>query len=89
MPRSRHTDPAFRYRRFEQDIIVLCVRWYISYRLSYRDLVEMIAERAVSVAPSTIYRWVQHFVPEFEKRWSQYAKPIGSSWRVDEPWRSL
>ena len=84
MPRSRHSDPAFRCRRFEQDIIILCVRWYISYRLSYRDLVEMMAERGINVAPSTIYRWVQHFVPEFEKRWNGYSKSIGSSWRVDE-----
>lgn len=66
MPRSRHADAAFRYRHFEQDSIVLCVRWYISYRLSYRDLVEIMAERGVTVAPSTIYRWVQRFVPEFE-----------------------
>lgn len=83
MPRSRHADAAFRYRHFEQDIIVLCVRWYISYRLSYRDLVEMMAERGIHVSPSSIYRWVQRFVPEFEKRWNQCRKPIGTSWRVD------
>jgi transposase-like protein len=61
MPRSRHADTALRYRHFEQDIIVLCVRWYISYRLSYRDLVEMMAERGINVSPSTIYRWVPRF----------------------------
>lgn len=84
MPRSRHADSAFRYRHFEPDLIVLCVRWYVTYRLSYRDLVEIIAERGVTVAPSTIYRWVQRFVPEFEKRWGRYAKLVGCSWRVDE-----
>ena len=45
MPRSRHSDPVFRYRHHKQDIIILCVRWYITYRLSYRDLAEMMAER--------------------------------------------
>ena len=84
MPRSRHADAAFRYRHFEQDLIVLCVRWYVTYRLSYRDLAQMMAERGIAVAPSTIYRWVQRFVPEFEKRWGGFAKPVGGSWRVDE-----
>jgi transposase-like protein len=45
MPRHRRRDPIFRYRRYEDDIVVLCVRWYISYRLSLRDLAEMMAER--------------------------------------------
>ena len=50
-------DPIYRKRAFDADIIVLCVRWYISYRLSYRDLVEMMAERGVSMAHTTILRW--------------------------------
>jgi transposase-like protein len=74
----------FRRRRFDRLIIVLCVRWYVSYKLSYRDLVEMMAERGLSMAHSTILRWVQRFVPVFEKRWRKYAKPVGGSWRVDE-----
>ncbi len=69
---------------FRAEIIVLCVRWYLGYKLSYRDLAEMIAERGVSVAPSTILRWVQHYTPEFEKRWNRLARPVGVSWRVDE-----
>lgn len=84
MPRTRHSGAASRFRHFDQDMIVLCVRWYITYRLSYPDLVEMMAERGISVSPSTIYRWVQHFVPEFEKRWYRLRKRTGSSWRVDE-----
>jgi len=52
--------------------------------LSYRDLAEMMAERSVTVSHTTILRWVQRFVPEFEKRWSRHARPIGTSWRVDE-----
>ncbi len=78
MPRSRHSDAASRYRRFDQDMIVLCVRWYTTYRLSYRDVMGMMAERGVSVSPGTIYRWVQRFVPEFEKRWNQHRMRTGS-----------
>ena len=79
MPRHRHVDPIFRYRRHEDTVIVLAVRWYISYRLSLRDLVEMLAERGLELYPSTIWRWVQRFVPEFEKRWNLLRKPIVSS----------
>jgi transposase-like protein len=77
-------DPMYRRRSFDADIIELCVRWYITYRLSYRDLVAMMAERGVEVSHTTILRWVVRYVPEFEKRWSRYARRIGSSWRVDE-----
>ena len=55
-------------RQFDTDIIVLCVRWYITYRLSYRDLVAMMAERGVIMSHTTIMRWVIRYVPEFEKR---------------------
>ena len=74
----------FRGRHFNHSIIILRVRWYITYKLSYRDLVEMMAERGVDVSHTTILRWVQRFVPEFEKRWKRYARPVGTSWRVDE-----
>jgi transposase-like protein len=46
---------------------------YLRYKLSTRDLVEMMAERGVSLVHTTILLWVQHYVPEFEKCWSQYA----------------
>ena len=68
----------------DRSIIILCVRWYITYKLSYRDLVEMMAERGVDISHTTILRWVQFYVPEFEKRWNHYARPVGTSWRVDE-----
>ena len=58
----------FKGRHFEQEIIVLCVRWYLRYKLSYRDLVEMMAERGLSVAHTTIMRWVRRYTPEFDKR---------------------
>jgi transposase-like protein len=77
-------DPIYRRRVFDAEIIVLCVRWYITYRLSYRDLVGMMAERGVTVAHSTILRWVTRYVPEYEKRWSRFSQPVGTSWRCDE-----
>ena len=77
-------DPIYRRRRFEAEIIELCVRWYITYRLSYRDLVAMMAERGLVVSHTTILRWVIRYVPEFEKRWSRRARKVHSSWRVDE-----
>src|SRR5450631_475055 len=82
-------DPMYRQRFFDADIIELCVRWYITYRLSYRDLVEMTAERGVEVAHSSILRWVTGYVPEFEKRWGRFSKPAGTSWRVDETYVSI
>ena len=51
---------------------------------SYRDLVEMMAERGVDLAHTTIMRWIQRFVPEFEKRWNRFAYKAGRSWRVDQ-----
>ena len=70
-------DAIYRKRAFDADTIELCVRWYITYRLSYRDLVEMMAERGVQVAHSTILRWVTRYVPEFVKRWSRFSKAVG------------
>ena len=63
---------------------MLCVRWYLRYKLSFRDLVEMMAERGLSLAHTTIMRWIQRYAPEFEKRWNRFACPVGQSWRVDE-----
>ena len=74
----------FKGRHFDRQVIVLCVRWYLGYQLSSRDLVEMMGERGIELAHTTILRWVQRYVPEFEKRWSQYARAIGGSWRCDE-----
>ena len=77
-------DGLFKGRHFDQEIIVLCVRWYLRYKLSFRDLAEMMAERGLSLAHTTIMRWIQCYVPEFEKRWNRFARPAGRSWRVDE-----
>jgi len=84
MTRPIARDPIYRRRRFDAEVIELCVRWYITYRLSYRDLVAMMAERGIAVSHTTIHRWVIRYVPEFEKRWNRFARPVNSSWRVDE-----
>jgi transposase-like protein len=60
------------------------VRWYLRFKLSFRDLVEMMAERGIDLAHTTIMRWIQRYVPEFEKRWNRFACKAGGSWRVDE-----
>ncbi|MCP4486115.1 MAG: IS6 family transposase [Gammaproteobacteria bacterium] len=75
---------AFKWRHFTPEIILLCVRWYLRYRLSYRDLVEMMEERGLSVAHSTIIRWVHHFSLELEKRVRPFLKTPNDSWRMDE-----
>jgi hypothetical protein len=84
MTKAIARDPIYRRRRFQAEVIELCVRWYITYRLSYRDLVAMMAERGVDVSHTTILRWVVRYVPEFEKRWARYARHVNSSWRVEE-----
>src|SRR5271155_3908895 len=83
-PRHPPRHPLFSQRLFADDIIITCVRWHLRFKLSYRDLAELARELGVSVAPSTVLRWVVRYVPEFEKRWQAYEWPVGDSWRVDE-----
>jgi transposase-like protein len=84
MPRLVPTEELFKGRHFDQEIVVLCVRWYLSFKLSYRDLVAMMGERGIDLAHTTILRWVQHYTPEFERRWKRFARSVGGSWRMDE-----
>ncbi|WP_040444417.1 IS6 family transposase [Ktedonobacter racemifer] len=74
----------FKWRHFQADIILLCVRWYLRSALSYRDLEEMMLERGLHVDHTTIYRWVQHYAPELERRCRAHLKTTADSWRVDE-----
>ncbi|MEO1396917.1 MAG: IS6 family transposase [Cyanobacteria bacterium J06634_5] len=74
----------FKWRHFQSDLILLNVRWYLRYSLSYRDFEEMMLERGVKVDHTTIYRWVQAYSPELDKRCRLYLKPTNDSWRVDE-----
>jgi transposase-like protein len=84
MARRISRDPIYRGCRFSAETIETCVRWYMTYRLSYRDLVAMMAERGIVVSHTTIMRWVLRYVPEYERRWARFARSPGSSWRMDE-----
>jgi len=75
---------TFKWRHFQAEIILLCVQWSLRYALSYRDLEEIMQERGLSVDHSTIYRWVQHYAPELDRRCRASAKTAVDSWRVDE-----
>ena len=75
---------SFKWRHFQPDIILLCVRWYLRYALSYRDLEEMMTERGLHVDHTTIYRWVQFYAPELDRRCRPFVKATTDSWRVDE-----
>ena len=84
MPRASPRDPIYRRRRYSPEVIELWVRWYITYRLSYRDLVAMTAEQGTAVSHTTIMRWVQRYVPEYERRCARFSRSTGQSWRMDE-----
>ena len=78
-------EQLFEGRDFDREVIILCVRWYLRFKLSLRDLVEVMAERGLSLAHTTIMGWVWRYAPEFEKRWKRFAQAnVGRSWRVDE-----
>ena len=80
---NQHKSP-FKWRHFEPSLILLCVRWYCRYQLSYRDVEEMMRERGLDVDHSTVFRWVQRYAPEINKRIRQHLKMSGTSYRVDE-----
>jgi putative transposase len=76
---------SFKFRHFQKEAILLSVRWYISYALSYRDLEEMMLERGMEVDHSTIQRWVVYYAPKLEEKFRKnYKKKVGGSWRMDE-----
>ena len=77
------SDP-FKWHHFLPEIILQCVRWYCRYALSYRDLSEMMRERGVEVDHTTVYRWVQTYGPELDKRCRPNLRSTNDSWRVDE-----
>src|SRR5512135_1276978 len=82
-PKTRMID--FNGHRFEKDLILLCVRWYLAYPLSYRNLEEIMEERGVAVDHSNSYRWVQTLTPQLQAAFRHGKKrPVGNSWRMDE-----
>jgi putative transposase len=74
----------FKAMRFPIDVILVCIRWYAAYPLSYRHLEEMMEERGVSVDHSSINRWAIRFLPLIEKMARKHKRPVGGSWRMDE-----
>jgi transposase-like protein len=74
---------SFKGRHYQQDIILQCVRWYVAYSLSYRDLEELMQERGYAVGHSTVQRWVVHYAPRIEKAFRKYKKRAGNCWRMD------
>ncbi|MEO0377221.1 MAG: IS6 family transposase, partial [Cyanobacteria bacterium P01_A01_bin.17] len=74
----------FEWRHYQAEIILLNVRWYCRYPLSYRNLEEMMLERGLQVDHSTINRWVLHYSPELDERTRPHIKPTNDSWKVDE-----
>ena len=77
------SDPFF-WRHYEGEIILLCVRWYLRLPLSYRHVASMMAERGLPLHASCIWRWVQVYGPELDRRCRPHLKPTNKSYRVDE-----
>ena len=73
----------FKWRQFEPEVILLAVDWYLRFSLSYRDVEELLAERGLHADHVTVWRWVQRYAPEMERRLRWRLKPTTDSWRAD------
>ena len=74
----------FKWRQFEPEVILLAVGWYLRFSLSYRDVEELLAERALHADHVTVWRWVQRYAPEIQRRLRPRLRLTNDSWRVDE-----
>lgn len=74
----------FKGRQFDQSVILLCVRWYLAYSLSLRDLEKMMAERGIAVDHTTIHRWTVRFAPLLLERFNRRKRSVTGKWHVDE-----
>jgi putative transposase len=77
-------EQVFKGRHFDRSVILLCVRWYLAYNLSLRNLEEMMAERGISVDHATIHRWVIRYSPELPERFNRRKRAVTGKWHVDE-----
>ena len=81
---SVRPDRSFKGRQFTAEVILWAVRWYLMFPISYRDLELMLRDRGVEVAHTTLFRWIQAYAPELEKRIRPHLRRSNGSWRVDE-----
>jgi IS6 family transposase len=79
MSLARSIPGLFKWRQFEPEVILLAVGWYLRFSLSYRDMEELLAERGISADHVTLWRWVQRYGPEMERRLRKCLKPTGDS----------
>ncbi len=75
---------SFKGRQFAAEVILWAVRWYLMFPISYRDLELMLQDRGVRIAHTTLFRWIQAYAPELEKRIRPHVRTSSGSWRVDE-----
>jgi putative transposase len=75
---------VFKGRHFDRSVILLCVRWYLAYGLSLRNLEEMMAERGVTVDHATIHRWTIHYAPMLLEQFNRRKRAVSRRWHVDE-----
>ena len=74
----------FKGRHFDRSMILLCVRWYLAYSLSLRDLEEMMAERGISVDHATIPKWIVHYSAELLEQFNRRKRAVTGRWHMDE-----
>jgi len=77
------TSESFKWKHYQAEIILLCVRWYLKYPLSYRNVEEMMQERGLHISLTTIMRWVHQYAPVIESKIRKHLKTTNDSWCVD------
>ena len=83
------SEKLFKWKHFQYEFIILCVRWYLKYPLSYRMIVEMMCERGLQLAHTTIMRWIHQYTPIINEKIRKYIKATNDSWRVDETYLKI
>src|SRR5690242_8485253 len=81
---TRAETGMFKGRHFDRSVILLCIRWYLAYNLSLRNLEEMMAERGISVDHATIHRWTVHYAPLLLAQFNRRKRPVSRKWHIDE-----
>src|SRR5438552_9245043 len=81
---------SFKWKHFKKDIILMLVRWYLAYGLSYRDIEELALELGLKVDHSTVQRWVVEYAEQLEKAFrKKHKRPVNVSWRMDETYLKI